>query len=60
MSDAEQAEEIPTVRTRLEAMLSEERIAAHLERKVIKLDGMVVEDLDTPAPRGTRIVFGGS
>lgn len=60
MSNAEQAEEIPTVRTRLEAMLSEERIAAHLERKVIKLDGIVVEDLDIPAPPGTRIVFGGS
>ncbi|MEU7813866.1 hypothetical protein [Pseudonocardia sp. NPDC049154] len=60
MSDAEQAEEIPTVRNRLEAMLSEERIASHLERKVIKLDGVVVEDLNTPAPPGTRIVFGGS
>jgi hypothetical protein len=60
VSDAEQVEEIPTVRTRLEAMLSEERIASHLERKVIKLDGMIVEDLDTPAPSGTRIVFGGS
>ncbi|WP_214368326.1 hypothetical protein [Pseudonocardia sp. H11422] len=60
MSDAEQPEEIPTVRTRLEAMLSEERIASHLERRVIKLDGVVVEDLDTPASPGTRIVIGGS
>jgi hypothetical protein len=60
VSDAEQTEETPTIRTRLQAMLSEERIASHLERKVIKLDGVVVEDLDTPAPLGTRIVFGGS
>lgn len=51
----------PTVRTRLSAFFSEDRIAGHFERKVLLvLDGDVVTDLDQPAPDGTRLVIGRS
>lgn len=50
----------PTVRSRLSAYFSEDRIAGHFERKVILLDGDVVSDLDQPAPDGTRLVIGRS
>ena len=60
MSDTEEHPAEPTVRSRLWAFLSEERITAHLEREVIKLDGVVITDLDQAAPEGTHLVLGGS
>ncbi|GAA2848118.1 hypothetical protein GCM10010472_01270 [Pseudonocardia halophobica] len=57
MSDSEES---PTVRSRLAVFLSDERVAGHLERKVIMLDGEVVTDLDQPAPMHHRLIFGGS
>lgn len=54
-------EQPPTVRSRvLDAGISPERLAGHFERGTVQLDGQTVTDLDTPAPRGTRIVFAGS
>lgn len=47
---------VPTVRSRLALVLSDERVAEHLRNRVLRLDGEVVGDLDMPAPPGTRIV----
>jgi hypothetical protein len=58
VSDEELA--VPTVRTRLAAILSDERVEMHMANGVVLLDHVVVTDLDTPAPEGTRIVIGGS
>ena len=52
--------ETPTVRSRaLGAGISEERLAGHLERGTLQLDGERVIDLDAPAPLGTRINVAG-
>ncbi|WP_222131175.1 hypothetical protein [Pseudonocardia sp. C8] len=46
----------PTVRSRALAFgMSEERLAEHLERGTLRLDGEVMTDLETPAPSDTRI-----
>lgn len=51
---------VPTVHDRLAAAgLSATRIAVHAEARAIFCDGQLVTDLDTPAPPGTRVVFGG-
>lgn len=53
-------EEVPTVRSRvLAAGVSEERLAGHLERGTLLLDGERVTDLDVSAPPGTRINIAG-
>ncbi|MDN5915114.1 MAG: hypothetical protein L0I76_08420 [Pseudonocardia sp.] len=50
-----------TVRERLAAAgLSEQRVAMHLENKVLQIDGQTVTDLDQPAPAGSRINIAGS
>jgi hypothetical protein len=48
------------VRSRLAVFFSDERVAGHLERKVILLAGEVVTDLDLPAPMHQRLIIGGS
>ena len=60
VSDEQQEQATPTVRSRLAGVLSEERVARHLRNRALRLDGEVVTDLDTPAPTGTRLVVGGS
>lgn len=60
VSDSEETPSAPTVRSRLAVFFSDERIAAHLERKVILLGGDVVTDLDQAAPMEKRLIFGGS
>ncbi|SDG33706.1 hypothetical protein SAMN05216377_1115 [Pseudonocardia oroxyli] len=60
VSDSEESPAAPTVRSRLAVFFSDERIAAHLERKVILLGGEVVSDLDQAAPMEKRLIFGGS
>lgn len=46
-----------TVRDRLTAAgLSAERIEQHLTAGRLRVDGELVDDLDTPAPVGTRVV----
>ena len=37
--------------------LSDERVAEHVRNRALRLDGVVVTDLDLPAPAGTRIVI---
>lgn len=54
------AEPTPTVRSRvLAAGVTEENLAATFERGAVLLGGEPVTDLDTPAPPGARIYFGG-
>lgn len=49
-----------TVRDRLrDAHVSDERVRDHFEARAIKLDGVIVTDLDQSAPPGARIVFAG-
>lgn len=49
-----------TVRERLAAAgLSEQRVAMHLENKVLQVDCQTVTDLDQPAPAGSRIIIAG-
>jgi hypothetical protein len=60
VSDEQQPGTVPTVRDRLAGVLSDDRVAEHLRNRALRLDGEVVDDLDTPAPPGTRIVVGGS
>ncbi len=46
-----------TVRDRLTAAgLSDERIDQHMAAGRVRVDGELVNDLDTPAPTGTRVV----
>lgn len=52
--------DVPTVRDRLTAAgVSPARIAAHLERGRIRVDGRAVIDLDEPAPPPARVVVWG-
>jgi hypothetical protein len=44
----------------LAGFVSDERVAGHLEGKVILLAGELVTDLDQPAPMHQRLIFGGS
>ena len=46
-----------TVRSRLAGVLSDERVAEHMRNRALRVDGVVVTDLDLPAPAGTRIVI---
>lgn len=57
MSDGQQEQGGPTVRSRLAGVLSDDRVAEHVENRALRLDGEVVTDLDVPAPVGTRIVI---
>jgi hypothetical protein len=56
MSD-EQHQPVPTVRSRLGAVLSEDRVSEHLGNATLRLDGRIVVDLDMAAPAGTRIII---
>lgn len=57
---SERGETVPTVRERvLAAGVPEERLNQHHQRGAVLLDGVPVTELDTPAPPGTRINFGG-
>ncbi|WP_226366927.1 hypothetical protein [Pseudonocardia sp. ICBG162] len=58
MSDETAPQDVPTVRTRVAAL--GDRLAMHFEAGRVRLDGIQVADLDTPAPEGTRIVIAGS
>ncbi|WP_224404151.1 hypothetical protein [Pseudonocardia sp. ICBG1034] len=51
-------QDVPIVRTR--AAVWGDRLAMHLEAGRVRLNGVQVTDLDTPAPEGTRIVIAGS
>ena len=57
MSKEQQGQAAPTVRSRLAGVLSDERVAEHMRNRAVRLDGVVVTDLDLPAPAGTRIVI---
>ncbi|MCE3554499.1 hypothetical protein LWC33_23955 [Pseudonocardia sp. RS11V-5] len=58
MSDAQNQPKAPTVRSRLlDAGVSPERLAMHHEARRVLLDGAIVDDLDQPAPPGTRLTF---
>ena len=48
---------VPSVRSRLAGVLSDERVAEHLRNLALRLDGEVVDDLDVPAPIGSRMVI---
>ena len=53
--------EVPTVRSRLlSGGISEERLAMHHEARRVLLNGVIVDDLDQPAPPGTRLTFAGT
>jgi hypothetical protein len=53
----ERAQPTATVRDWLTAAgLSAERIDEHLSAGRVRVDGVVVRDLDAPAPAGTRVV----
>ena len=56
MSD-EQHQPVPTVRSRLAGVLSDDRVTEHLGNATLRLDGQIVVDLDMPAPAGTRIII---
>lgn len=58
VSDETDPQHIPTVRTRAAAL--GDRLTTHLEAGRVRLDGVQVTDLDTPASEGTRIVIAGS
>ncbi|OLL70435.1 hypothetical protein Ae168Ps1_6182c [Pseudonocardia sp. Ae168_Ps1] len=58
VSDENEPQDVPTVRTRAAAL--GDRLAMHFEAGRVRLDGVQVTDLDTPAPEGTRIVIAGS
>ncbi len=58
VSDETAPQDVPTVRTRVAAL--GDRLAMHFEAGRVRLDGIQVADLDTPAPEGTRIVIAGS
>ena len=47
----------PAEASRLAGVLSDERVAEHMRNRALRLDGVVVTDLDLPAPAGTRIVI---
>lgn len=50
----------PTVRDRLIAAgWSESRIAEHVEAGRVRVDGVLVEDLDMPAPAEAQVVVQG-
>ena len=47
-----------TVRDRLTAAgLSDERIEQHMTAGRVRVEGVLVTDLDAPAPAGTRVVM---
>jgi len=56
MSD-EQHQPVPTVRSRLAGVLSEDRVSEHLGDATLRLDGQIVVDLDMPAPAGTHLII---
>ncbi|WP_168169622.1 hypothetical protein [Pseudonocardia sp. HH130629-09] len=58
MSDETAPQDVPTVRTR--AALLGDRLAMHFEAGRVRLNGVQVTDLDTPAPEGIRIVIAGT
>ena len=57
VSKEQQGQAARTVRSRLAGVLSDERVAEHMRNRALRLDGVVVTDLDLPAPAGTRIVI---
>ncbi len=57
MSEQQQEQAAPTVRSRLAGVLSDDRVAEHLRNRALRLDGDVVVELDTAAPSGTLVVI---
>ena len=61
MQDAAVTDDEPTpttVRDRLTAAgLSDERIEQHMTAGRVRVEGVLVTDLDAPAPAGTRVVM---
>jgi len=57
VSEYQQGQTVQTVRSRLAGVLSDERVAEHVRNRALRLDSVVVTDLDLPAPAGTRIVI---
>jgi hypothetical protein len=57
VSEDQQGQTVQTVRSRLAGVLSDERVAEHVRNRALRLDGVVMTDLDLPAPAGTRIVI---
>jgi hypothetical protein len=61
VSAEQEQPETPTVRSRLLGIgVSPERLSLHHEARRVLLDGAIVDDLDAPAPPGTRLTFAGS